>query len=303
MKKLVFSIAFLFIVTGLFAQQQPLYSQYLLNGFLLNPAMAGSESYIPIRITARDQWEGIKGAPRTLAVSGHTQLAGQKMGVGGYIYTDAFGPISRTGLMASYAYHLMLHKIDSKLAFGLSVSAFQYKVDQSNLILKDDIGMDNALSGGVETSFAPDACFGAYLYRPNYFVGIAATQLIEYDLGLNDNNVNSMVRHYYFSGGYKFKLNDKFDIEPSLLVKTTEETPAQVDINVKTYFMENYWLAISYRTSKAMVAVLGIKYDMFYLGYAFDWTFGKISEYSTGSHEIVLGVNLGENKVKGSSLL
>ena len=42
-----------------FSQQLPLYSQYMMNKFLLNPAVAGSEGYTAFNITAREQWIGI----------------------------------------------------------------------------------------------------------------------------------------------------------------------------------------------------------------------------------------------------
>lgn len=302
MKKLIIlSIITVVCFNAARAQQLPLYSQYLMNGFLLNPAMAGCEDYVPIRVTARQQWSNLNDKPETFAISGHSAFAGQSMGIGGYLYADRFGPISRTGIMASYAYHMNLHRIDSRLSFGLSLSAFQYKVDQSSLTLADSY--DEAITGAVETAFAPDASFGAYLYRHNYYVGIASTQLIEYKVGINQYNENEMIRHYFLMGGYRFKINDKFELEPSILLKGTEKTPGQIDVNLKGILMKNYWFALSYRTPDVVVAMVGVKYKMAYIGYAFDYTFSSIANYSTGSHEILLGVNLGENKIRGNSLL
>jgi hypothetical protein len=56
------------VILGIFllegkAQQVPLYSQYILNGFLINPAVAGSEGYTAVNLTAREQWIGFKNAP------------------------------------------------------------------------------------------------------------------------------------------------------------------------------------------------------------------------------------------------
>jgi hypothetical protein len=41
-------------LSQLHAQQVPLYSQYMLNGFLINPAVAGSEGYTAVNLTARE---------------------------------------------------------------------------------------------------------------------------------------------------------------------------------------------------------------------------------------------------------
>ena len=48
-----------------FAQQRPHYTQYILNNYILNPAITGIENYTDIKLSARDQWVGLNGAPRT----------------------------------------------------------------------------------------------------------------------------------------------------------------------------------------------------------------------------------------------
>lgn len=300
MKKLILSLAI--ILTALSAansQQLPLYSQYMMNGFLLNPAMAGSLEYAPIRITAREQWAGIKDAPSTYAISGHTPL-GTNMGVGGYIFSDMFGPVRRTGLQGSYAYHLKISN-ETNLGLGLSFSAFQYVLDENDLHIIDE--GDVVLNGGTETVFVPDANFGAYLYGEKYFVGMAAQQLIQFKINIGDNNENQMVRHYFITGGYKFNLSEEFDLQPSVLIKGTEKSPFQLDVNLKAFYKRNYWLGVSYRSQDAIIAILGIKVDKYYIGYGFDYTLSNISNYTTGSHEIMIGVNLGEGKNSGSRLL
>lgn len=52
MKRFLYIVVYLFAVLSINAQQVPLYSQYMMNGFLLNPAVAGSEGYTAINLTA-----------------------------------------------------------------------------------------------------------------------------------------------------------------------------------------------------------------------------------------------------------
>jgi type IX secretion system PorP/SprF family membrane protein len=304
MKKLLVIIAVVVMATlAGKAQQLPLYSQYMMNGFLLNPAIAGSVDYTPIRLTARMQWVGIDDAPKTFALSGHTLLNSKKIGLGGYVYSDMFGPVNKTGVLGAFSYHLTLDRFNSKLAFGISAQGYQYRLDESKLTLINDF--DPAVTYGTEVRFLPDATFGAYMYNTQYFVGVAATQLFQFnvDLGGINSDQNKMVRHYWFTAGYKFNAGDNLEIEPSVLVKATEVSPAQIDVNLKMYYQKNYWLGVSYRTKDAIIAMLGVKVDKYYIGYAFDYTFGNIMDYSTGSHEILIGVNFGEGKTRGSSLL
>jgi type IX secretion system PorP/SprF family membrane protein len=304
MKKVLLITAITII--GLFtaqAQQLPLYSQYMMNGFLLNPAMAGSVDYTPIRLTARTQWTGIEDAPKTFALSAHTLFKNKKVGIGGYIYSDMFGPIMRTGFQGSFAYHLSLDGVNSKLAFGLSMQGYQFRLDESKLTLIDD--SDPAVSYGVESRILPDATFGVYMYNTQYFVGVSATQLFQFKVNLGEDNTdqNKMIRHYYATAGYKFNAGDDMEIEPSLMVKGTEVSPFQLDINLKAYYRKNYWLGVSYRTQDAIIAMIGVKVDKYYIGYAFDYTMSNIMDYSNGSHEILIGFNLGEGATKGSRLL
>jgi hypothetical protein len=72
MKKQAFILLFLIGNLAL-GQQLPLYSQYLYNKFLINPAVAGSDGYTSFNLTAREQWIGFSGAPRTVSFSMQTK--------------------------------------------------------------------------------------------------------------------------------------------------------------------------------------------------------------------------------------
>src|ERR1700704_1141479 len=54
-----------------FLQAKPSYTQYILNNYILNPAVAGIENYTDIKLSYRNQWTGINGAPTTAYFSIH----------------------------------------------------------------------------------------------------------------------------------------------------------------------------------------------------------------------------------------
>ncbi len=281
----------------------PLYSQYIMNGFLLNPAMAGTNDYIPIRLTARQQWTGIKGAPSTQAISGHGLLKNNKMGLGGYLFSDRIGPVSTIGVQASYSYHLTINR-DIKLSLGLSGYFTQHKLDEQDLVLIEE--SDARISGNSETAYVPDATFGVYMLSDDgYYAGISIANLFQYKIKLGDSDLgnNKVVRHYYLSAGYKFDMADDFELEPSVLVKTAITSPTQLDFNIKAFYMKNYWLGVSYRSKNAIVGMLGVKVDKYYIGYSFDYGFSNIKYYNSGSHEIMIGINIGEGANKGNSII
>jgi type IX secretion system PorP/SprF family membrane protein len=106
-----------------------------------------------------------------------------------------------------------------------------------------------------------------------------------------------MVRHYFAMGGYKFTFanSPQLEIEPSVLMKMTEVTPPQFDVNIKMYYNKDYWFGLSIRPGDSFVSAIGFKHNQYYFGYAYDFTFSDLSAYTFGSQEIIFGMNIGEN--------
>jgi len=305
-------IIFVFIALNSNAQQVPLYSQYMMNGFLLNPAVAGSEGYTAINITAREQWLGIKNAPKTQAVSGQTRLLKNsyiskgasikkrqrmssrsgKVGLGGYVFNDKNGAINRTGIQFSYAYHIRMRR--SQLSFGLSAIAYQFFIDNNSIVFETQ---DNFYDFAEKSIFIPDAAVGVYYTDPNLYAGISVTQVFQSALRLGEKGYAEykMQRYYYTIAGYDIIINDYFTIEPSFLLKTTSNFSYQLDINTKFVFNEEYWAGISYRTGGAIILMGGVKVDKYFFGYAFDYSLSSIQRRTYGSHEFMIAVNFGDN--------
>jgi type IX secretion system PorP/SprF family membrane protein len=79
MKKIVtylFCIGISFLAAG---QAKPTYTQYILNNYILNPAITGIENYIDIKLSNRNQWTGINGAPVTSYVTIHGPIGKQDL--------------------------------------------------------------------------------------------------------------------------------------------------------------------------------------------------------------------------------
>ena len=74
MKKLICLIVVLQSIQFLFAQQRPQYTQYVLNNYIINPALSGIENYTDVKISSRDQWVGLNGAPRTMYLTVHSPI-------------------------------------------------------------------------------------------------------------------------------------------------------------------------------------------------------------------------------------
>ncbi|MCX7955453.1 MAG: type IX secretion system membrane protein PorP/SprF [Bacteroidales bacterium] len=305
MKRSLFLLIFLYLsLKILISQQLPLYSQYFLNSFLLNPAIAGSSEYLPVVLTVRQQWLGFKDAPSTQALSAHIYSDVLKIGYGGFFFNDKYGPLSRTGCQFNFAYHMPLHNIESKMSVGLGIKLYQYKYDQTSFIPIEK--NDPALSYNLISQWCPESDFGLYFYGKKHFLSLSIANILQYKIDFKAQNVdkNYIVRHVFFLAGYKIDAGEKFAFEPSLFGKITFNSPNQFDFNLKCYYKSDYWAGISYRTSNDLVIVLGAKVGSLFFGYSFDYSFYEIKKYCKGSHEITLGYNILEKKkYEGSRLL
>ncbi|HNR53771.1 MAG TPA: type IX secretion system membrane protein PorP/SprF [Flavobacteriales bacterium] len=282
------------LVLNASGQQLPQLTQYQFNDYVFNPAVAGSRPFFELRSGHRYQWVGIQDAPRTFTFSGTTPI-GEKMGVGGYLFTDIVGPSRRTGFQLSYAYHLQLTE-DVKLSLSVSAGLLQFLIDGSKIQFHDpnDPVMDDQLRGDL----LPDAKFGFYLYGERFWFGATAPQLLQnkvYFLDETKETLSRMEDHYYAMGGYRFPVGEDWRIEPSVLVKYTSPVPAKIDLNAIVRYRNTFWLGAGYRTNDAYTAMVGYWLKKtFQFGYSYDIITSNLRNYSTGTHEVMLAITLGK---------
>ncbi|HEX8517474.1 MAG TPA: type IX secretion system membrane protein PorP/SprF [Bacteroidia bacterium] len=293
MKKLIPIFILIAITAGLRAQQLPHYSNYMLNDYPMNPAVGGSNPYFEGLSNNRYQWIGITDAPRTYMLSVNGPTKNLKMGVGGLLFTDIVGPTRRTGFYLSYAYHLKVAE-KVKVSLGLSAGLLQFMVDGSKITLHDP--HDNVISGGVQQTLIPDFGAGIYAYSTDkkWYVGASAPQLMQNKVKFYDYSFTGLSRlatHYYITAGYKFNLSSNFKIEPSTCVKFVQPAPVQFDLGLRAIYKDKIWIGGAYRHLDAVSAMVGfIMQENLTLAYSYDFTMTNIGKYSTGTHELMIGI-------------
>jgi len=315
----IITVAIIFLIFGTSeAQQVPMYSQYIMNGFLINPSFTGRDGYTSVNLTVREQWTGMAQAPSTYALSFQTRILknsyiskstnvkkklvkptrGGQVGIGGYVFNDNNGIMHRTGVQAAYSYGIPMGKGDDEysrnLAFGLALVAYQLTINYQGLIYDPD---DPYLNNYDRSVFIPDFNFGVSYTTPKYYVGFAMTNLLRGSVMFsNDNgNNNTELGHYFLTGGIKVPLSENWLLEPSAFIKSSDMffKSLQLDLSSRIYYKNDYWAGLSWRTSDALIMMLGLKYDRFYFAYAFDFTLTDIRKQSLGSHEFSLAVKFG----------
>ena len=289
------------------AQQQAQYSQYMNNNYILNPGTTGVEDYIDVKFSYRTQWTGLEGAPKTYYASASTSLGKWRStpkrtihdrrrpfhAVGGLVYNDVTGPTSRTGAYLSYAYNLVLMP-DLRLALGMSAGMQQFAVDGQQLHF-----FDPTTRAASAASRVLDGSVGFWLYSSKFYVGISGAQLLGNQLNfsygpnsLEAGTGNTLKRHYFATAGVRVPINDDWSLVPSVLVKAVNPAPPSVDLNAKLKYQDLLWLGVSWRAFDSAVAMVGLSYEQYTLGYSYDAGLTELAGYHGGSHEVLLGLRL-----------
>ena len=296
MKKLTLLFVSIFMGSMLQAQQLPQLSQFMLNDFAVNPAIAGMHDSYQIKTSVRNQWVGIEDAPKTTLLSIYGKSS-DHVGLGGSVFNDLVGPTSRAGASLTYAYHLNFTD-EVKMSMALSGGFTQFKIDKVgwNTYHTDDPLMD----GAEAVNLVPDATFGLNIYEEDkWYLGIAVPQLLNSKLTLIDedfvNNISldmdgSLSRHIYVMGMYNIEVDHYWDLQPSVLFKTVS-SQNQIDMGLKTIYSDKFWMGMDYRTNGDIVALLGFMIqEKFMIGYSYDVANSDMNIATTGSLVFMFGV-------------
>jgi type IX secretion system PorP/SprF family membrane protein len=308
------------------AQQKPHYTQYILNNYIINPAITGIENYTDVKLSHRHQWVGIQDAPVTTYFTIHKAIGkkddrttatsyrmpgenprGQSYwqdytaaephhGIGMQVINDRTGPLNRFSAYATYAYHIGISARTSLAAgFGAGVSNLSIAANKLDFVYTT---VDPAVYTSNEiNNLRPDFNAGVWLYSADYFLGLAAQQIVPSKIDFSNNTLTTQegkfVPHLFLSAGYRFMLNDDFNLIPSTLVKYVSST-VNADVNVKLQYQDLAWVGASYRIQDGFAGMVGLNVsNTFNIGYAYDYTTSRLNAFTKGTHEIMVGFLIG----------
>lgn len=301
MKKKFIVTCFLFsavLVREAYAQQDAIYSQYMFNPFMINPAYAGSRDALSGVLLFRQQWVGIEGAPSTQTFSMHSGIGKTNLAAGINFVNDVVGPSRNSGLFLTGGYHLKTRK--GKLSFAIRGGVYNSKIDNSKLNYYDESDKFNTQS--VATTLIPSFDAGMYYYTKQFYIGFASTHLTQSKFTYENYPGTSnlfLKRHYMLATGYAFELSPKVVFKPSTLIKYVDAAPVNVDLNASFLFNKVFWLGASFRTGNGLTFISEFYItDWMRLGYSYDMVFNRLKKFTMGTHEIVAGFDLNVRKVK-----
>ncbi len=292
-------ISLIFLVYGfvVYGQQDPQFSQYMLNEIYYNPAYAGIPGSAEFSAIHRTQWLGYEstfdgaGNPQTQLISANIPIFKINSGAAFYAINDRLGALNNLEIQASYAYHLAFK--NSKLSFGVRAGVVSQSIDFDQYRWVDPD--DPLRQSGKETQIRPDLSAGIYYRAQKYYLSLSASHLLnsEFNFG-NDSLANALIPHLYFMAGYDYEINYDFVLRPSVLVKS-DLTTYSFDLSLLAYFREKLWFGFSFRQSDAMIALIGysfLKDNSLRLGYSFDYIINAQEAKNPTSHELLLSYTL-----------
>jgi type IX secretion system PorP/SprF family membrane protein len=289
-------ISFLFllllgIVGSISAQQDPMFTQYMHNPVSINPAYAGSRGTMNFTAMHRQQWVGIDGAPKTLALSINSPFIGYNVGLGISLIHDEFTPVKQTGLYVDYSYKLKLTE-KVKLAFGMKGGFNMYDINLQDLIKKDDD--DDIIMYGSTKMFLPNFGIGSYMYSDRFYLGFSIPKMLQNSLSDNSNNIaNKEERHYFFMGGVVLDVSEYIKFKPSFTVRMVEGSPLSTEVSGAVLLHDKLWLGGMYRLGDSVGGMVRFNItDQLSVGYSYDLTQTKLRNDSRGTHEVYLGYDL-----------
>jgi type IX secretion system PorP/SprF family membrane protein len=273
------------------AQQQAMYTQYMFNGLLINPAYAGSQESFTATGLFRKQWVGINGAPETQTFSAHSPIdklrnkkrPGSKVSLGLTFINDKVAITNQTGLYGVYAYRLRLVNRAS-LSMGIQAGISQMRIKYSELSLNDP----SFLVGDV-TEWAPNFGGGIYYNTQRFYAGFSMPHILHKtrdQIGAS----TTMEPQCLFAMGYVFDLQSPLKLKPNLLVKSIKGNPVQFDVNCSLFLSDRFEVGASWRSFESFSSMIRVSVNpRFALGYAYDMpSESELSRQSNGSHEMMV---------------
>ena len=283
------------------AQTEPMYSQYMYNMLGVNPAYAGSREVLGLNFFQRNQWSGLRGAPKTTSLNLDQSINEGKIGLGIQMFSDQLGVEEASGINGFLSSRIKVSE-NGILSAGLSVGFMNYQfnsLDVLNRIRTDD----NVFVTVIPSQWNPSVGFGLYYNTDQFYMGISSPSLLKSRLAKYENFASGIQKtddfHLFTTMGYVIKINEEVNLKPSTMIKMVSGAPIEFDLNTNVWLKDILGLGISYRTGDAVLGMAEIQTSPnLRFGYAYDMPFSPLKTYTRGSHEIMIRYEWGSNKSK-----
>lgn len=284
------------------AQDDTQLSQYWAMPSYYNAGAAGIYEKLNLRAATRQQWVGMPGAPKSFLVLADMPLRFLKAdhGIGLQLSNDSYGLFKTTSFGIQYAYKVKLW--GGQLSLGLQLGLISQIFDGTEVFIPESDyhqQTDDAIPTSEVQGTAFDVGFGVYYTHKYFYAGLSSTHLSKPAISFDENYEGSITRAYYFIAGGNIPLrNALYEVQPSMMVKTTFQM-TQAELTLRLRYNRFIWGGLAYRWNEAIIFMAGCEFKNFLLGYSYDYSTSAIQKASSGSHEVFIGYSMKLELSKG----
>lgn len=303
MKRIYIILFIMFIANATaFSQTEPMYSQYMYNMLGVNPAYAGNREATSFNFFQRNQWIGLKGAPKTTSLSIDKAAKDGKIGLGFQAYDDRLGVESATGFNAIISSRVKVSEI-GVLSGGISFGLMNYRLNLNDVMNRYTPTDPSFISSAKPSQWNPSVGMGVYYNTDKLYIGLSTPSILRSRLAKYENFVSGIQKmddfHLFATAGYVFEVNDDVKLKPSTMIKMVSGAPIELDLNLNIWLKDLIGIGGSYRTGDAFLGMVEIQAtDNLRFGYAYDMPFTPLKYFTRGSHELMLRYEFGSFKTK-----
>lgn len=298
MKKLYLCLCFCALHYGVSAQQEQMYTQFMFNKLAYNPAYAGS--FVSPTLTAiyRNQWLGLDGAPKAMALSYTQPLLNNRVGIGGNISRQSIGINSNLTFDLAYAYRVQLKR--GTVAIGLQASMRNIRQNWADSRLIAISPNDPGIPADPKSKFVPNFGAGVYYnaYTERWYAGIALPRIVSNSIDFSEfgDVLSREVQHINAMGGIKLAATDELDVTPQLLLRYAFGAPFDAELNVSALLRNRFYGGLTYRVGgdtnflgESLDAALGFQaIDKLFFCFSYDIGLTRLRNHHSGSIEATL---------------
>ena len=305
------------------------YAQFQQNPLAVNPAFAGVEDFVDVKIGYKKQWVGLDTSPSHAFISSNMALKisenndyknrgvrlfeaeaynelekpdnfgyrkGNRHGVAVNLMENSDGGFQNFSAYVNYAYHL---RITRQLIWSVGAAVgYEYnKFDPSGITVLNpatDLTYQNYLKGENQKN-SVNVNLGTIIYHQKFYLGYAANNAVSMLLAGDNKDFNDQINQFTQNivVGYNYKYRYGVIITPGVLISITPDNPIQIIGSVRANWHDKFWGGLQYTYLGDAAISLGFYLTPnFGLNYAYSYPTTQLSRATSGSHEIVLALKL-----------
>ncbi len=298
MKKFYFVLLLLVLgSSGLWAQQESHYTQFMYNQQLINPAFSGERGVPSIYTLYRQQWVGYEGAPRSGLIGFSSPFLTDRTGFGLIVSSHTVGIFQSWLATMSYSYNLPITE-SVAIRFGVQGNMKNLRLDFSDPTIVKLNDVDPAVLDGVVSSrFNGNFGAGFLAKFKEYFLGFSIPHIFPNEIGFNKDNGRLQIAreepHFYLSTGITLPVGTGMKFRPMILGKYVENAPGDLDINLSLIMQDKITAGLSYRlggegAGESVDLTLFYQVKQLGMGVAYDVNVSSLRTVNSGSFEVLI---------------